>query len=92
MTDIAERRPIDQVLSGIEIIKLPEGAVPLGAIVLVKYLDQQGRQQWCRRHSEDVRAVESLGALKAFALLEEDDIRHLYRGIDAGDDFDDEDD
>lgn len=91
MSDIAQRLPIEEVLTGLEIIKLPDGGIPLAAIVLVKFLDSDGREQWCRRHTEHVRLVESVGALRSFLALDEADVITMYQGVDVGDDFDAED-
>ena len=90
MADIAELRPIGEVLGAVELIKLPEGAVPLAAIVLIKYLDGEGHEAWCRRQTDGVGLMERLGVLHAQVTLEEDDVRAAYRDIEPGDDFEDD--
>ena len=56
--------PIGDVLgSGFSVAALPEGWTPLEGIVLVKCLDEDGRETWSFRHTEGLSDEEAIGAL-----------------------------
>ncbi|HZC99122.1 MAG TPA: hypothetical protein VFA46_02690 [Actinomycetes bacterium] len=57
------RKPIEQVLAGLQLHPLPEGWTPLEGIVLVKCLDQEGHPVWAFRTTGDLNDEELLGAL-----------------------------
>ena len=59
----SERRSVSDVLPGIALHPLAEGAIPLEAIVLVKVLDEDGDVGWTFLHTEAVSDEEMLGAL-----------------------------
>lgn len=48
---------------------LPDGAVPLEAVMLVKYLDGD-RVQWASRLTTGLTTVDAIGALETFAALQ----------------------
>ena len=58
-----ERKPIAEVCPGLEIRELPDGAVPLEALVLVKVLTAEGQASWASRCTEGIGDAEALGAL-----------------------------
>jgi len=53
----------DNVLGGLEFDPLPAGWTPIGAVMMVKCLDEEGRPTWSFRTSEDMSDEEVLGAL-----------------------------
>ena len=59
----APRVPLADVLPGMGIHPMEEGAVPLSAFVLVKMLDADGDLQWSFRTTEPPNLEELLGAL-----------------------------
>lgn len=58
-----ERVPVEQVLRGLTVHPLDEGATPLEAFVLVKYLDSDGDSTWSYRTTHRLNREELLGAL-----------------------------
>ena len=62
MTDEV-RRPIAEVVPGVEVHPLPAGWTPLEAIVVVKCLDETGQPTWCYRTTHRLNREELLGAL-----------------------------
>ena len=58
-----ERRPIAEVLPGLEIHPLEEGETPLEAFLLVKVLDAEGAPTWSYRTTNRLNREELLGAL-----------------------------
>lgn len=63
MSDDDDRKPIEQVLSGLWLHPLPEGWTPLEGIVLAKCLDEEGHPLWAFRSTAGVNDEELLGAL-----------------------------
>ena len=57
------RKPIEQVLAGLQLHPLPEGWTPLEGIALVKCLDQEGHPLWAFRTTAGLNDEELLGAL-----------------------------
>ena len=57
------RRPVAEVLAGLEIHPLLDGAVPVEALVLVKFLDSCGHPTWALRTTNRLNDEELLGAL-----------------------------
>lgn len=57
------RRPVGEVLPGLELHPLDEGWSPLSAFVLVKALDEDGDAGWAVRSSDNMNLEELLGAL-----------------------------
>lgn len=63
MTEEEEEVPVGQALNGLNVYPLPEGWTALGAIVLVKCLDEEGRSSWAFRTTDGLSDEELLGAL-----------------------------
>jgi hypothetical protein len=63
MSDQDTRKPIEQVLAGMQLHPLPAGWTPLEGIVLVKCLDQEGEPTWAFRTTGGLNDEELLGAL-----------------------------
>lgn len=59
----APRRPIRDVVGGVEVSPLPEGWTPLEAVLLVKCLDSDGHVSWAFRRSPGLNDEELLGVL-----------------------------
>lgn len=78
------RRPIGEVLPGIEIPDLPAGWVPLETVVLVKGLDEDGDALWCTRFTKDLTTVEAIGVLTGVLDLQ----RRLFMSFYTSDDVD----
>jgi hypothetical protein len=74
------------VVFGVEMPDLPEGAVPLDVVCLVKALDAEGRMMLCERSSDGLTRWEALGMATTFA----DSMRaRLIDSLRDGDDGDD---
>jgi len=58
-----ERRPIAEVLGGLEVHPLEPGWTAVEALVLVKCLDEHGRPTWLYRTTHRLNREELLGAL-----------------------------
>jgi hypothetical protein len=58
-----QRVPISQVLPGLEIHPLGDGATPIEAFVLIKALDEDGAPTWAYRTTNRLNREELLGAL-----------------------------
>ena len=58
-----DRRPIEDVLGGLEIHPLPRNWSALEGIVLVKCLDEEGGPSWAFRTTAGINDEELLGAL-----------------------------
>lgn len=71
---MTDDRPAGAVLAGMRIVPLPDGHIALSAIVLVKGIDRDGRTGWYTRYTDELTAVECLGALRAAVLLEEREV------------------
>ncbi|MFG1749029.1 hypothetical protein [Streptosporangium sandarakinum] len=63
MTEEEKEVPVGQALNGLDVYPLPEGWTALGAIVLVKCLDEEGHSSWAFRTTDDLSDEELLGAL-----------------------------
>lgn len=72
-------QPIGDVLLGLKILPLDEHVTALDAVVLVKAIDADGNVGWWTRWTSDLTTVESIGALHAAIVLEEDHLRSIYR-------------
>lgn len=59
------RKPIGEVLNGIEIAPLDDGDVALEALLLVKTVDDEGRVCWVERMTDGLHQLEWLGAVTA---------------------------
>jgi hypothetical protein len=57
------RKPIGDVLGGLEIHPLTAGGTALEAFVLVKLLDEAGHTTWAYRTTHQLNREELLGAL-----------------------------
>jgi hypothetical protein len=73
-----EFRPVAEVLPGVEIVGLGDGAIPLEAVVLVKALDAEGEMGWYTRYTKGLHSIEALGAIRAAELLEQERVIALY--------------
>ena len=78
MADEYPRRPIGEVLSGLEVQELPEGYTPLEVAMMVKTLDPDGDVCWINRFSTGPHSIEFLGALHAAILTMGRDIIQSY--------------
>ena len=58
-----ERKPIAQVLQGLEIHPLEPGWTAIEALVLMKCLDEEGHVTWAYRTTHRLNREELLGAL-----------------------------
>ncbi|RBQ21279.1 hypothetical protein DP939_00705 [Spongiactinospora rosea] len=63
MAEEEEEVPIGQALNGLDVYPLPQGWTALGAIVLVKCLDEEGHSSWAFRTTDGLSDEELLGAL-----------------------------
>lgn len=66
MTDSAageERKPIAEVLQGLELHPLEPGWTAIEALVLIKCLDEDGHATWAYRTTHRLNREELLGAL-----------------------------
>jgi hypothetical protein len=75
-----ERRPIEQVLAGLQIHPLPDGWAPLEGIVLVKCLDPEGHPTWAFRTTAGLNEEELLGALTVRTDLLRKELLEVYSG------------
>ena len=71
-------RPIGAVLSGLELMELPEGYTPLEVVAVIKAIDEDGDVCWHTRYTKAPHAIEFLGALHAAVALMTTDIRRDY--------------
>jgi hypothetical protein len=55
--------PVGEVLNGLTITELEDGAMPVDAIILVKTLNSDGAPRWALRTTDGVNEVEVIGAL-----------------------------
>ena len=63
MTAAEPRRPVGEVLQGLDVLPLPTGWTPMEAFVVVKCLDESGHATWCTRTTSRMNDEELLGAL-----------------------------
>jgi hypothetical protein len=73
------RKPIGEVLDGLEIHPLTSGGTALEAFVLVKLLDDDGHTTWAYRTTHQLNREELLGALVVHTAL----LRRLLDGWDS---------
>lgn len=78
------------LLGSIRLASLPDEAMPLEAIVLIKALNEEGVPCWYFRYSDDLSQMEAVGVLSIAHQLMHDDALNMY--VVEGDDADDEDD
>lgn len=76
------RKPMAEVLPGLEAHPLPDGWTPLAAIVLVKCLDEDGDPSWAFRTTRDLNDEELLGALAVRIELLKRELLEQYTGDD----------
>ncbi len=57
------RKPIGEVLNGLEICPLDAGYTPIDAAVIVKTIDEDGDVCWVTRYTSGPHTVEFVGAL-----------------------------
>ncbi len=69
MPDDEERRPIAEVLTGLELHPLEPRWTPLEAFVLIKCIDETGEPNWSCRTTSTLNREELLGALVVHADL-----------------------
>lgn len=66
------------LLRGLEAAPLPEGALVVGFVALLKVMDADGDTGWYTRADKDTSEVEVLGAVNAARLLSEQRLIDLY--------------
>lgn len=76
------RRPIGDVLAGLEIPPLEPGDTPVEAFVLVKVLTADGHTSWSSRPTNMLNDEELLGAL----IVQAEVLRHRLTSYWIGDD------
>jgi hypothetical protein len=64
--------PAGGMFGSLNLIPLPESAIPLEAIVFVKALDENGEACWYTRYTEDLSAMEAVGVLDVAHQLAKD--------------------
>lgn len=64
-----DRRPVADVLKGLEVHPLEDGWTAIEAFVLVKCLDESGESTWAYRTTNRLNREELLGALVVHADL-----------------------
>jgi hypothetical protein len=62
-TDSESRKPIQEVLGGLEVHPLQSGWTPIEAFLLIKCLDADGKSSWSYRTTNQLNREELLGAL-----------------------------
>ncbi|GAA1258900.1 hypothetical protein GCM10009677_07190 [Sphaerisporangium rubeum] len=78
--------PVGEALSGLTVAPLPEGWTALGAIVLVKCFDEEGRSSWAFRRTDGLNDEELLGALTVRTDLLRRELLDAYTSDDEEDD------
>lgn len=84
MADDPARIPIGNALPGIEIVPLPDGVVPIEAIVLVKVVDVEGDPTWVIRYPRNTTNAEDLGALEAAAAISRNGAIQAFADVEDG--------
>ena len=79
------------ILGSLEILAIPDEAVPLEAIVLVKALDENGVPSWYQRFTPDLSDFEAIGILSVALELVKTNCMDGYM-CEYDDDADDDDD
>lgn len=68
-----DEQPIEEVLRGLAIARLPESWMPVGAICIVKCLNPDGKPLWAMRMTDGINPEELLGTMAIqTALLKKD--------------------
>lgn len=67
---------------GVPLPKLPNGQVPIGAVVSIKSIDESGHINYQEFKSPEIHAIEALGMLDTFQDTLRDHIKHNSRKID----------
>jgi hypothetical protein len=73
--EAGDRIPIESVLGSMGVHPLEEGAEPLEAVLLIKFVDAQGETCWSYRTTHRPNLEELLGVLT----LHRDRIRHVLK-------------
>ncbi|MFC4591278.1 hypothetical protein [Sphaerisporangium corydalis] len=74
--------PVGDALAGLAVPALPEGWTALGAIILVKCFDDEGRSSWAFRRTDGLNDEELLGALMVRTDLLRRELYEAYTGED----------
>lgn len=61
----------ENVVSGLRLMALPDGVVPIEAIVIIKAMDADGHSSWRSRYSEGLSHIETVGAMRVMTQLAE---------------------
>ena len=69
MSDDSPRKPIAEVLSGLDVHALEPGWTALEAFLLIKTLDAEGNTAWAYRTTHQLNREELLGALVVHTAL-----------------------
>lgn len=78
-------------ICGVEVLDIPEEAVAVEVIVLIKALDEDGDPSVYTRTSEGLSAFEAVGMLQLELDRRRDLMLDAFRADGDGDDLDDED-
>lgn len=78
MPDPSKYVPASDLVTGIELVPLPDNYTPLEAVVLIKALDDEGNICWLTRYSKELHMIEALGALTAAQILCQHDVQLAY--------------
>jgi hypothetical protein len=65
-----EYKPAGEVLGSAKLVPLPDSAMVVDAVVLIKAMDADGDVGWYTRFTEDLSTVEAVGALTVACDLE----------------------
>lgn len=79
-----ERKPIGEVLPGIEVPPMDEGYIAIDAFMLIKTLNEEGSPIWMLRTTKGISTVELIGALDTMLDHQRDAFRKSW--IDDEDD------
>lgn len=71
--------PAEELVKGLELMKLPAGYTPLSMMVCIKTIDEEGDIAWLYRYSKDLNAMEGLGAAHIAVALQTHDIKAAYK-------------
>lgn len=61
----------EQVVSGLRLMALPDGCVPIEAIVIIQAMDANGHSSWRSRYTEGLSHIETVGAMRVMTQLAE---------------------
>lgn len=76
-----EYKKISEIIGDLEISDLPEGDIPLEAIVIIKALNEDGKPIWHIKWTKELYLVEMCGALRGFSLSCEADFLDTLREV-----------